>query len=174
MKIRYRQIIGAIDNITMILSASGEENFALHFSNYSLELIDRGVNTPFWSLKKDAAPWPITLVKGWASESLCLALPDGGTLIVDPLRVIVSMSKAYPVQYTGHNCTDCGAAFVFAGSEVYDREYPSHGVDYSYQHCPFCGAGDYIPGFEPNPEEPEAPQMEELEYAPEFLELREV
>ena len=159
MKIKHRTIIdcGCIDSISMELSnGTDEENFAINFGHYSLLLVDRGVGNPFWSLRKVSSPWPITIIKGWANESIALSLAGGWTLIVDPLRVIVSMTKAYPVQYTGHHCTNCGAATVYSGSEQFDRENVNYGVDYSYQHCPFCGAGDYVPGFEPEESQDEA------------------
>ena len=153
MKINNRTILGTPYYVTMFFShSSGEENFAIELPNsYSLVLMDKGVSRPFWAVKNLYPSYSLeeakTLIKGWGEESLCLSLPNGGTLLLDPERVVVTDEVAVPVIPSGNKCPHCGGRMIYKGSEDFLRDHMWDGVSTIYHRCFSCGAGDYVPGF---------------------------
>lgn len=179
MKINNRTIIGT-DYVIMVFSRnSGEENFAIELgSGYSLLLMDKGVSRPFWSLKRLSPSYSLdgakTLVKGYSDSSLYLTMPGGGTLLLDPERVVVTDGMAFTVIPSGHKCPNCGGRMVYDGSDDFRRDHTWDGVSTIYHKCFACGAGAYVPGFTNERQDEAEEPIPEEQFCGEPLALTEV
>lgn len=145
---------------------SGEPNFRIDLRyGFSILLMKRGVSRPFWAIQVETCKSPASIIRGWWDEEIVISLAHDLHVLIDRDRIIVSPAALFPVIRTGQMCGDCGRETAYCYSDNDGRENVNYGVDFSTQYCTHCGTTDYMPGCEPNPEEPEVPEMDE--YIPE-------